>query len=79
MERFDVFVPAECAGQRADRFLAGLEEIELTRSALQRLFEQGLVQRGEQPVAKNLKLKAGDVIEIDTLSELQELDPVYRF
>ena len=31
MERFDVFVPAECAGQRADRFLADLEEIELTR------------------------------------------------
>ena len=23
--------------------------------------------------------KEGDVIEIDTLSELQELDPVYRF
>ena len=24
-------------------------------------------------------VKEGDVIEIDTLSELQELDPVYRF
>ena len=65
MERFDVFVPAECAGQRADRFLADLEEIELTRSALQRLFEQGLVQCGEKPVAKNLKLKAGDHLTVD--------------
>ena len=65
MERFDVFVPAESAGQRADRFLADLEEIELTRSALQRLFEQGLVQCGEKPVAKNLKLKAGDHLTVD--------------
>lgn len=65
MERFDVFVPAECVGQRADRFLADLEEIELTRSALQRLFEQGLVQCSGQPVAKNRKLRAGEHLTVD--------------
>lgn len=65
MERFDVFVPAECAGQRADRFLADLEEIELTRSALQRLFEQGLVQCGGKPASKNLKLKVGEHLTVD--------------
>ena len=65
MERFDVFVPAEWAGQRADRFLADWEELDLSRSALQRLFEQGLIRCGDQAAAKNLRLKAGQHLTVD--------------
>ena len=59
MERFDIFVPAEAEDQRADRFLAEWEELELTRSAAQRLFDEGLVLCGDKPAAKNLRLKTG--------------------
>ena len=46
------------SGLRLDSFLA--EESELTRSAVQRLIEQGLVLQNGQPVKKNRRTAAGE-------------------
>lgn len=60
------------AGQRIDRFLADSLP-EMTRSALQKLFEDGLIIIGEKPVPKNYKLRGGEVIEA-AFPEAQPLD-----
>ncbi len=63
---------AERAGQRVDVFLA--EAIpELTRSAVQRLLEQGLVTCGGAPVKKNAKTEAGAEYDL-TLPALRETE-----
>ena len=54
---------SEAAGQRVDLFLAQSLP-ELTRSAVQRLLEQGLVTCNGSPVKKNAKTAAGDVYEV---------------
>ena len=59
---------AEQDGQRLDVFLA--ERAGMTRSAVQRLLEQGLVTCGGRPVRKNAKTAAGAVYRL-TLPEAQ--------
>ena len=59
---------AEQDGQRLDVFLA--ERAGMTRSAVQRLLEQGLVTCGGQPVRKNAKTAAGAVYRL-TFPEAQ--------
>ncbi len=59
---------AEQDGQRLDVFLA--ERAGMTRSAVQRLLEQGLVTCGGQPVRKNAKTASGAVYRL-TLPEAQ--------
>ena len=59
---------AELDGQRLDVFLA--ERAGMTRSAVQRLLEQGLVTCGGQPVRKNAKT-ASDAVYHLTLPEAQ--------
>ena len=59
---------AEQDGQRLDVFLA--ERAGMTRSAVQRLLEQGLVTCGGQPVRKNAKTTPGAVYRL-TLPEAQ--------
>lgn len=59
---------AEQEGQRLDVFLA--EQAGMTRSAVQRLLEQGLVTCGGRPVKKNAKTTAGAVYCL-TLPEAQ--------
>ncbi len=54
---------SEASGQRVDLFLAQSLP-ELTRSAVQRLLEQGLVTCNGSPVKKNAKTTAGDVYEV---------------
>ena len=54
MERFELLVPPESEGERIDRFLAGCEELELSRSAVQQLLEQGCVRCQQAPAAKNI-------------------------
>lgn len=51
------------AGERIDRVLTD-EENGLTRSAVQKLLEQGMVTLNGKTAAKNARLKAGDVIEL---------------
>ena len=54
---------ADRAGERADQLIARLVP-ELTRSAAQRLLEEGAVTRNGQPVKKNYKAAEGDVLEV---------------
>ena len=59
---------AEQEGRRLDVFLA--EQAGMTRSAVQRLLEQGLVTCGGRPVKKNAKTTAGAAYRL-TLPEVQ--------
>ncbi len=63
---------ADCAGERLDAFLARAGE-GLTRSAAQKLIEEGLVKRNGKPGKKNDKLAPGDEISY-TLPEPREVD-----
>ena len=54
---------ADKAGERADQLIARLVP-ELTRSAAQRLLEEGAVTRNGQPVKKNYKAAEVDVLEV---------------
>ena len=55
---------ADMAGERLDAFLARCCE-GMTRSAAQRLIEEGCVLRGGKPGKKNDKLNIGDEISVD--------------
>ena len=63
---------ADVAGERLDAFLARSAE-GLTRSAAQRLIEEGCVKRNDKPGKKNDKLNVGDRIEL-TIPEPKEVD-----
>lgn len=52
------------SGQRIDKLLSQ-QLPELTRSAIQHLMQDGCVTIGEQPVKKNAKAAAGDVIAVE--------------
>ncbi len=65
---------ADCAGERADQFLARSVE-GLTRSAAQRLLEQELVTSGGKKLKKNARLEVGDTLEV-TLPEPEPLDVI---
>ena len=54
---------SESSGQRLDVFIA--EAGEMTRSAAQKLIENGCVQVNGRPVSKNTKLKAGDAVSAE--------------
>ncbi len=66
-------VPAEDAGKRLDAWLAALPELELTRSAVQQLAEQGQITRNGRPAKKNEKLQPGDTLLVQ-VPEPQTLD-----
>ena len=76
---------ADRAGERADQLLARLLP-ELTRSAAQRLLEDGRVTRSGQAVKKNYKTAPGDVLTvslpdpapIDVLPQNIPLDVVFE-
>ena len=65
---------ADMAGERLDAFLARRAE-NMTRSAAQRLIEEGLVLRNGKPGKKNDKLNIGDTIEF-SIPEPKEVDIV---
>lgn len=67
-----MILTADLAGERADAALARLCP-ELSRSAAQKLLENGSVIRNGKPVKKNEKLNLGDRLEV-TLPEVQEID-----
>ena len=70
METTRLTVTTEEAGQRADSLLARRLE-GLTRSAAARLLEEGRVTGQGRPVAKNLRVQPGQVLEV-TLPEPEE-------
>jgi len=63
---------ADIAGERLDAFLARSVQ-ELTRSAAQKLLEEGCVLRNGKPGKKNDKLNIGDTIDL-TIPEPKEVD-----
>ena len=67
---------ADVSGERLDAFLARRGE-GLSRSAAQKLIEQGLVKRNGKPGKKNDKLDIGDTIVYD-IPEPKEVDIVAR-
>jgi len=67
---------ADMAGERLDAFLARCAE-GLSRSAAQKLMEEGLVMRNGKPGKKNDKLNIGDVVEY-AIPEPREVDIVPR-
>ena len=77
---------ADRAGERADAFLARCVP-DLTRSAAQRLLEEGAVTLGGRPVKKNYKTAPGDVMEavlpdpepVAILPQNIPLDVVYEY
>ena len=70
-EQERLIIAEEQAGQRADVGLALL--LDITRSNMQRLLEDGRAVKGAKVLKANYKLKAGDAI-IVTLPEPQPLD-----
>ena len=63
---------ADMAGERLDAFLARSGE-NISRSAAQKLIEEGRVTRNGKPGKKNDKLNMGDVIEF-SIPEPKEVD-----
>lgn len=63
---------ADRDGERLDAFAARVCQ-ELTRSAVQKLIEQGAITRNGKIAKKNDKLTAGDVVEV-TIPEPKEVD-----
>ena len=61
MTKLDFIVTAEQTGERIDRFLSA-QDTGLTRSAVQKLIEDGGVKVGGKKVSKNYKLRNGDRI-----------------
>ena len=73
-------------GERLDAFLARAGAGELTRSAAQRLLEEGAVTRAGRPVKKNDRTAAGETVQVllpdpepvDVLPQPIPLDVVYE-
>ncbi len=62
-EKFTFEIAFENTGERLDRYLA--ESLDgFTRSAVQKLIDDGGVTEKNTPLSKNYKLKEGDVIEV---------------
>ncbi len=85
VESFSVFeVGEEYIGERIDKFL--VDKTSLSRSLAAKLLEGGSVTVNGKGVAKNYKLRAGDVVEVvfpepepdEALPEDIELDVIYE-
>ncbi len=70
-EQEKLIIDEQYAGQRADIALAAL--LDISRSNMQKLLEEGLVVRGSKVLKSNYKLKVGEEVCI-SLPELQPLD-----
>ena len=67
---------ADRAGERLDAFLAR-SELGLSRSAVQKLLEEGCVKKNGKPGKKNDRLNVGDTLEV-TLPEPKAVDVAPR-
>ena len=63
-------IPPELDGERVDRAVSQLVE-GLSRSAVQRLIEEGNLIKNRQPVSKNDRVKAGDSVRVTMGSRVQ--------
>ena len=75
MERRTLCVPPEAAGGRVDAWLAAQAE-DLTRSAVQRLLDDGRITCAGAPLSKNYRLRGGETLELSLPEpEPAELQP----
>lgn len=72
MNRYNFIAEQSDEGMRLDKWLASQDEVELTRSAIVRLIEDGSVKVNGAPSKKSACLKSGDEISID-IPEPKEL------
>jgi 23S rRNA pseudouridine1911/1915/1917 synthase len=69
-------VPPEAAGERLDRFLAGLDEVGSRAMAERLLSERRVLLDGARPRAKSHRLAGGERVELDVPdSRASELEP----
>ncbi len=61
-ERFEVTVPAEQKGERLDRFLSA--QMDVTRSAVERLLSEGAVSVLGGDAVKNYRLRGGETVTV---------------
>ena len=73
MEPLILQTASEDAGKRLDAWLA--EQTELTRSAVQKLMEEGRVTAAGKPLAKNTRLTDGETVSVE-LPEPEAVDIV---
>ncbi len=59
-----IIVPTDVESERLDRYLSALSELELSRSQIQRLINDGLVLVDGQTESKNHRLRGGETIVI---------------
>lgn len=59
-----VVVPDQAISERLDRYLSAVPELELSRSQIQRLIDDGLVLVDGKAVPKNYRLRRGETIVI---------------
>lgn len=86
MEVITCQVEPEAAGERIDRYLMGQLDGISSRSAIQKLCEDGCVRLAEQCLSKNYKVRSGDSItvaipdpvELDVTPENIPLDIIYE-
>lgn len=64
MNRFELVCEAEDVGIRVDKWLTDQEEVDLTRSAVAKLIEQGGVLVNGRVIGKSYKLSIGDIVVI---------------
>jgi len=64
MSRLDLEVPASCAGERLDRFLAAAQK-DLSRSRLQALIREGRVRVGDRPARASQHLRGGERVQVE--------------
>jgi 23S rRNA pseudouridine1911/1915/1917 synthase len=70
----EVAVPPEAAGERLDRFLAGVPEVG-SRSVAERLLAAGRVMVDGRPLPKSHRLEGGERIELEPLAAPAGLEP----
>ncbi|HOP07570.1 MAG TPA: RluA family pseudouridine synthase [candidate division Zixibacteria bacterium] len=63
--RRELTIPTLSKPERLDRLLADHEELDLTRSRIQKLMTAGLVTINGSPVAKNVQVKGGETVRIE--------------
>ncbi|MBD3257826.1 RNA pseudouridine synthase, partial [candidate division GN15 bacterium] len=85
-EHHQVAVPESAKGERLDRYLGNLQELEISRTKVQKLIDDGLITVDGEAVAGKYKLKGGEVIDVlvppetptHIVGEAIELDIVYE-
>ena len=55
-------IPADVSPQRVDRYLASCQDLDLSRSRIQRLFDDGLVTIDGRTAVKKQRIKGGETI-----------------